>query len=172
MTEPTPSWRRDDGTRVRLYRDAGSIHATSRRETEESKSRRNYAAFSFDDGKSWTTPARTSFPDSCARSNAGTLPDGQVNVINNVLPLSPKGGGRPMLAISLSRDGLTFDRSILIRFVAPQQRYEGTAKSIGCQYPHSVVVGEHLWVIYSIHKEDIEVARIALSELYSQQSPD
>ena len=72
-----------------------------------------------------------------------------------------------MLAISLSRDGLRFDRSALIRFVAPEKRYEGKAKSIGFQYPHSVVVGGNLWVIYSVNKEDIEVARIPLAELYA-----
>jgi hypothetical protein len=167
MTEPTPTWRLDNGVWVRLYRDAGSVHARTREDIESSKSRRNYSAFSFDDGKTWTTPTRTSFPDACARSNAGRLPDGQVYVINNVLPLSTKKGGRSLLGISLSRDGLTFDRMAVIRFIAPAQRYEGKAKSKGYQYPHSVVVGEHLWVIYSVNKEDIEIAGIPLSRLYS-----
>ena len=166
LVEPNQPWRLADGTWVRLYRDAGSIHTKDVPETEESKSRRMYAAFSFDDGKTWTTPTRTSFPDTSARSNAGQLPDGQVYVINNPLPMSPKTGGRSLLAISLSRDGLTFDRMAVIRFVAPPLRYKGYAKTIGYQYPHSVVAGEHLWVIYSINKEDIEVARIPLAELY------
>jgi hypothetical protein len=133
-----------------MYRDGGSIHAQTLREEEASKARRNYVSFSFDDGKSWTTPTRTSFPDACARSNAGRLPDGQVYVINNILPISPKQGGRSLLAISLSRDGLLFDRVVALRFVAPQQRYEGRSKSIGYAYPHSVVVGENLWVLYKI----------------------
>ena len=76
-----------------------------------------------------------------------------------------------MLAISLSRDGLNFDRMAIIRFVAPPQRHKGKAKSIGYQYPHSVVVREHLWVIYSVNKEDMEVARIPLAELYSLVRP-
>ncbi len=167
MTEPTTTWQLESGTWVRLYRDVGSIHAKTKREVEVSKSRRNYATFSFDNGKTWTTPTRTSFPDSCARSNAGRLPDGQYYVINNLLPMSPKKGGRSMLAISLSRDGLEFDRSAVLRFVAPGLRYEGKAKSVGYQYPHSIVIGKYLWVIYSVNKEDIEVARILLSELYS-----
>jgi len=170
MAEPVPAWRLDDGTWVRLYRDSGSIHARTLREEEASKSRRNYVAFSFDNGKSWTMPTRTSFPDACARSNAGKLPDGQVYVINNVLPLPTKNGGRSLLAISLSRDGLTFDRMSVIRFVAPQQRYRGRSKSVGYAYPHSTVVGEHLWVIYSVNKEDIEIARIPLSNLYRIRS--
>ena len=165
MAEPAPAWQLADGTWVRLYRDSGSKHAKTLREKEASKSRRNYAAFSFNDGKSWTTPTRTSFPDACARSNAGKLPDGQVYVINNVLPLPTKKGGRSLLAISVSRDGLTFDRMAVIRFVAPDRHDDGRSKSIGYAYPHSASAGEHPWVIYSVNKEDIEIARIPLSEL-------
>ena len=56
----------------------------------------------------------------------------------------------------------------VIKFIAPTQRYEGNAKRAnGYQYPHSVVVGKYLWVIYSVNKEDIEVARIPVAELES-----
>ncbi len=167
MVEPTQPWRLDDGTWVRLFRDVGDGHATTRARVENSRSRRMYSAFSFDSGKTWTTPTRTNFPDACARANSGKLPDGQVYVINNAIPLSTKQGGRSMLGISLSRDGLTFDRMAVIHFVAPDKRYAGKAKSSGYQYPHSVIVGEYLWVIYSVNKEDIEAARIRLSELYA-----
>jgi hypothetical protein len=168
MTEPTQPWCLDDGTWVRLYRNQGTVHGKTRAEIEASRPRRHYASFSFDDGRTWTTPTLTDFPDTGARANAGRLPDGQFYVINNPLPMSARQGGRTMLAISLSRDGLDFDRMAIIRFVAPQQRYDGKSKGAnGYQYPHSVVVGEHLWIIYSVNKEDIEVARIPLSELYS-----
>ena len=76
-----------------------------------------------------------------------------------------------MLAISLSKDGLSFDRMAVIKFAAPPQRYEGKSKGAGgFQYPHSVVVGKHLWVIYSVNKEDVEVTRIPLAELYAIDS--
>lgn len=167
MTEPTQAWRLADGTWVRLYRNQGTIHGKSRSEIEASRPRRHYASFSFDDGKTWTVPTRTNFPDTGSRANAGRLPDGQYYVINNPLPMSARQGGRAMLAISLSRDGLVFDRMAVIRFVAPPTRYAGNAKGGGgYQYPHSVVVGESLWVIYSVNKEDMEVARIPLSQLY------
>lgn len=171
LVEAVPSYRAKDGTWVRLYRDAGLLGVPvpeegPRKELEASKSRRNYASYSFDKGKTWTVPTRTSFPDACARSNAGKLPDGQVYVINNLLPLSPKHGGRSLLGISLSRDGLNFDRAAVIRFFAPPMRHKGRAKSIGFQYPHSMVVGEDLWVMYSVNKEDIQVTRIPLEELY------
>lgn len=167
MTEPTQAWRLDSGTWVRLYRNQGTIHARSRAEIEESRPRRHYSAFSFDNGKTWTVPTRTNFPDTGSRANAGRLPDGQYYVINNPLPMSARQGGRSMLAISLSLDGLEFDRMAVIRFVAARTRYEGKAKGGGgYQYPHSVVVGDSLWVIYSVNKEDMEVARIPLSQLY------
>jgi hypothetical protein len=165
MTEPTPPWRLDDGTWVRLYRDQGTVLATTRAEIEASKRRRHYAAFSVDGGATWTLPTPTDFPDSCARANAGRLPDGRYYVINNPLTIPPTKGGRSMLSISLSDDGLHFDRTAILRFVAPPRRYEGKAKSIGYQYPHSIVVGDHLWVIYAVNKEDIELARIPLDEL-------
>jgi hypothetical protein len=166
LTEPVPSYRLDDGTWVRLYRDMGSKDAVTQKEKEDSKSRRNYASFSFDDGKTWTVPTRTGLPDACARSNAGKLPDEQVYVINNIIPMNPGGlGGRSMLAISLSRDGLNFDRTAIIRFISPPLRYKGLEKTIGYQYPHSVVAEDDLWVIYSVNKEDVEVTRIPLNVL-------
>ncbi|MBE0679811.1 MAG: exo-alpha-sialidase [Bacteroidales bacterium] len=170
MIEQVPSYRAKDGTWVRLYRDAGLIDVNipaegPKTELEESKSRRNYASYSYDNCTTWSVPSRTSFPDACAKSNAGKLPDGQVYVINNVLPLSTKDGGRSLLGISMSADGLNFDRVAVIRFIAPKMRYSGRAKSIGFQYPHSVVEGDSLWVIYSVNKEDIQVTRIPLSEL-------
>jgi hypothetical protein len=167
MTEPAQPWRLDNGAWVRLWRNQGSVHAQTRPEIEASRPRRHYASFSFDDGGTWTAPIRTNFPDTGARANAGRLPDGQYYVINNPLPMSSRQGGRAILAISLSRDGLLFDRMAVIRFAAPPQRYEGAAKGAnGYMYPHSLVVGKNLWVIYSINKEDIEIARIPLAELY------
>lgn len=165
MNEPCPPWRLADGTWVRLYREEGSVDAVDREEADRTRSRRNYAAFSFDEGRRWTTPTRTNFPDSCARANAGRLPDGQYYVISNILPMAPRPGGRAMLALSLSRDGLEFDRLLVLRFGPPPQRHEGRAKSLGYQYPHSVVRGDFLWVIYSVNKEDVEVARVPLAGL-------
>ena len=84
------------------------------------------------------------------------------DLAGDATPVLPDG---EVLAISLSRDGLTFDRMAVIRFVAPNTRYEGRSKAVGYAYPHSAIVGDHLWVIYSVNKEDIEIARTPLSEL-------
>jgi hypothetical protein len=167
LTEPVPSYQLNDGTWVRLYRDMGHKDAQTQQERESTKSRRNYASFSYDNGLTWSVPTRTGIPDACARSNAGKLPDGQVYVINNIIPMNPGGlGGRSMLAISLSKDGLVFDRVAIIRFIPPPMRYTGLEKTIGFQYPHSVVVEDHLWVIYSVNKEDVQITKIPLEEIY------
>jgi hypothetical protein len=167
LSEPVPSFEMEDGTWVRLFRDMGNKDARTQKEKEASKSRRLYASFSSDNGSTWTVPTRTSFPDACARANAGKLPDGQLYVINNLIPMNPGGlGGRSMLTISLSRDGRDFDRVAIIRFISPPIRYKGLEKSIGYQYPHSVVAGNNLWVIYSVNKEDVQLTRIPLEELY------
>lgn len=165
MGEPTVAWQTQYGFWVRMFRDSGLRGSRSLEEKERSKTRHNYVAYSYDGGKSWTRPVVSSFPDACARTNVGRLPNGNVYVINNLLPLSTKYGGRSMLALSLSRDGLIFDRAYLLRFVAPPQRFEGKAKSIGYQYPHSAVVGDNLLVLYSVNKEDVELATIPLKSL-------
>ena len=38
-------------------------------------------------------------------------------------------------------------------------------KAEGFQYPHSLVLGENLWVIYSVGKEDVQVTRIPINEI-------
>ena len=149
LCEPTPAWRLADGTWCRLYRDLeGSL--------------RNYAAFSEDDGRTWSPGRRTEFPDAGSRSTAGTLPDGRVYVVSNIRPER-----RDALAISLSADGLTFDRVALVRSGAPAMRYEGRWKCGGFQYPHATTMGKHLWVVYSVNKEDVEVTAIPLTALYA-----
>ena len=97
MTEPTQTWRLDDGTWVRLYRNQGTVHGTTRAEIEASRPRRHYAAFSFDDGKTWTAPTLTNFPDTGARANAGRLPDGQY-LRDQQSPADVEQAGRPQHA--------------------------------------------------------------------------
>jgi hypothetical protein len=75
--------------------------------------------------------------------------------------------GRDALAVSLSADGLTFDRVAAIRSGAPPMRYEGRWKCGGFQYPHTTTMGDYLWVIYSVNKEDVEVTAIPLTALHA-----
>ena len=44
---------------------------------------------------------------------------------------------------------------------------KGKAKGNGYAYPHSVVMGKKLWLIYSVNKEDIEICQLSIEELKS-----
>lgn len=150
LCEPTPAWQLDNGTWVKIYRDLG-----------KPVSHFNYASFSNDNGKKWSVATKTDFIDGCARANAGVLPDGRVYIVSNIDP----DGARDPLAISVSSDGLNFDKVSLIRNNAPEMRYKGRWKAVGFQYPHSLVLGDDLWVIYSVGKEDVQVSKIPISQL-------
>jgi hypothetical protein len=53
-----------------------------------------------------------------------------------------------------------------VRRDPPARRFEGRAKGSGSvQYPHAIEHNGSLWVIYSINKEDIEVAEIPIRGL-------
>lgn len=165
-TREPSAWRLDSGIWVKMYGETGRKDARNNRESEASKVRRNYVSFSFDEGVNWTIPTRTNFPDACGRSCSGKLPDGQVFVINAGWPMSNKYGGRTLQLISLSRDGLTFDRATAIQFRPPEPRNQGRSKREGYQ-AHAVAAGDYLVVMSSVNKEDIIITRIPLSALYA-----
>jgi hypothetical protein len=139
-------FQREDGTVVSLLRNSSSFL---------------YAATSRDQGRSWSTPMQTNFPDSTARFALGKLPDGTIYLINNP---GPKSFVRQLLAISTSRDGQEFDRSWIIRNEPTTMRFPGKNKLDGWQYPHAIVWKSFLYVIYSINKEDVAVTRIPLNQ--------
>jgi hypothetical protein len=118
-----------------------------------------YASVSRDNGKMWSVPQQTNFPDSMARINTGRLPDGRVYLINNP---GPGRMNRSLLTISLSDDGILFDRSWVIRGEPTTQRFKGKGKRDGWQYPSSMMWKNSLFVAYSVNKEDVAITRIAL----------
>lgn len=67
------------------------------------------------------------------------------------------------LVLSLSDDGVHWDRAFDVRDSCPPRRYPGRAKGPGYQYPGAVVVGSQLLVSYSVNKEDIAVSIIDVS---------
>ncbi len=149
-----PSWfRRSDGSMIMIFRD-------------DNRSRRLFASLSTNAGVSWSRPQKTGFADVAAKVRAGNLPDGEAYIINN--PNTNPNGVRIPLVISISRDGLLFDRSYTIRSEPTHMRFGGLNKSDGYSYPSSVIFGDSLYVAYSINKEDIAVSRIPLSRIEEQ----
>lgn len=143
-------FRRADGCAVMVFRD-------------EELSFRQLASESCDRGVSWTTPALTAMPDARAKQSAGNLPGGAAYLVN--APNSDRP--RLPLALTLSPDGRTFDRSFRLRGQGDLQplRFAGQYKRPGYHYPKSVVWNGALWVGYAANKEDVQVTRVPLSAL-------
>ncbi|MFW6163222.1 MAG: exo-alpha-sialidase [Planctomycetota bacterium] len=150
LCEPS-CYRRPDGAVVKLSRDL-------------EQSRRIYATVSRD-GRSFPPAVRTSIPDAPSKAVSGTLPDGRIYLVGN------QTFGRDPLVISLSTDGVVFDRATSIRHGAPAIRHRGRAKGRGFQYPSIVVAEGALWVIYSVGKEDVAVSHVPLAALARQADP-
>ena len=147
---------------MRLYRDEGA--------KDFLYSHCLYASLSRDGGKSWTKPVRTNIPDSPSRSSAGSLPDGRCYLVGNQVaePFSKrehKHYTRDPLVVSVSEDGVSFDRAAAIRTGAPGLRARGGGKGRGYQYPATVIVGDSLWVLYSVGEEDIAISCVPLDRL-------
>ncbi len=118
-----------------------------------------YASVSRDNGKTWSVPQQTNFPDSMARFSTGRLQDGRIYVINNP---GPDRMNRSLLTIALSDDGIVFNRAWIIRGEPTTQRFKGKGKRDGWQYPSSLVWKNSLFVTCSVNKEDVVITRIAL----------
>jgi len=143
-------FRRADGCAVMVFRD-------------EELSFRQLASESCDRGVSWTTPVLTLMPDARAKQSAGNLPGGTAYLVN--APNSDRP--RLPLAVTLSPNGKTFDRSFRLRGQGDLQplRFEGKYKRPGYHYPKSVVWNGALWVGYAANKEDVQVTRVPLPAL-------
>ena len=72
------------------------------------------------------------------------------------------------MTIALSNDGVLFDRAYAVRAEPTSMRFTGTNKMNGWQYPTAVVWKDHLYIAYSVNKEDEGVTRIALGELRNE----
>jgi len=118
--------------------------------------------WSTDDGLTWSEPEKTEFTDSSAKFHVGRLPDGRFYYVGNP---STEPWYRTLFVLSLSEDGEDWTMSYILRNEETAPFFEGTYKDHGYQYPHSMVLGDYLYIAYSVNKEDIEVLRVSLGQL-------
>lgn len=142
-------YQTDDGVLHMLLRNTGKDHR-----------RRLWLSESRDDGAAWSEPVETEFSDTDSKFHLGRLPDGRFYCVGN-----PIGGGRTPLVLSLSHDGIRFDRHVILGEGSYTQRRPGRWKGGEYGYPHTLVHDGFLYVIVSRQKEAVEVLRVALSEL-------
>ena len=124
---------------------------------------RLWASFSFDDGETWSLPEPTDFTDNRTKFFLGQLPDGRYYHIGTPDPFPPRI--RQVLALSLSRDGLSYDQHLLLENRQFKGRYPGLDKNGIYGYPTALVWNGTLYVTCSINKEMIAVMHVSLSDI-------
>ncbi|MFC2126014.1 exo-alpha-sialidase [Bacteroidota bacterium] len=149
MCERTKAVILANGNYLRMYRDC-------------SRRLRNYVQISEDSGATWDLARSTNIPDSNSKTYLGMFQDSTIYMINNAVDELWR---RDPLSISILNNRNEFDWVGNIKYDAPKVRFEGAHKGPGFQYPSAVTTEKYLWVIYSVGKEDIEVARVPLSSL-------
>jgi predicted neuraminidase len=142
-------YQTDDGVLHMLLRNTGKTNARCLWLTE-----------SRDNGATWSAPVETEFSDTNAKFHFGRLPDKRFYYVGN-----PVGRDRTPLVLSLSRDGVMFDRHFILGDTHYEQRKPGHAKGGQYGYPHTLIHDGYLYVIVSRRKEAVEVLRVSLAEL-------
>ncbi len=115
-------------------------------------------------GALWLPAVETNVQDAPSLSFAGNLPDGTCYMIGNHVEHTGSEQVRDPLTIALSDDGVYFDRAFAVRTTPYPKNYESVSR-VGCQYPNAIVDDGYLWVVYSVHAQDIAISKIALTEL-------
>jgi len=134
-------WVLPDGNLLALFRDnAGSGYL--------------YRAFSTDLGRSWTGPVRTDFTDARSKFNGLQLSDGRYILVSN-----PNPEKRDPLALSISDDGIVFDR---MGYLLGGRRID---------YPHVIEHEDYVLIAFSGGKQSVEILKIRLDELDNIKMP-
>lgn len=122
---------------------------------------------SCDNGATWSEPRLTDFTDCGSKMQFGRLPDGRYFALSCPDPNVPESSlRRTPLVLAVSSDGNVFDRHFLLGDEpdAPL-RYPGAYKHGRYGYAYAQVVKDHLVVINSVGKEDIECHVFSLRDL-------
>lgn len=126
--------------------------------------KKRWVTLSHDGGKTWEHPTQPeSLVTGMGKVWGQRTPDGRYILIYN-----PHLENRWPLAMLTSDDGLTFRHPQAIHGPLPAKRYDGHAKSVGASYHRGLSKWNNdgswpdnaLWMVYSLNKEDICVARI------------
>ena len=128
---------------------------------------------SFPNGKGgWSKPYPTDIPDAPSRAQAQQLPDGRVIMIGNQIAPRFDDGlylSRDPLTLSVSPDGKCFDRVFAVRTGSTNgPRFDGVtgrARGTAYGYPSMIIHDGMVYVLYSIHKEDMAISSFPLDSI-------
>lgn len=107
-----------------------------------------FRSFSSDNGRTWSKPVRTNFPDARSKFSQTRLKDGRYVVVSNANPAK-----RDPLVISISNDGVVFDKMI----------YLTGGRHI--DYPHVIEHDGYLLIAFAGEKQSVEVMKVRLTDL-------
>jgi hypothetical protein len=153
----------DDWTSVPVVRGAGGDVALKAEEPmwwtlpngnlaaffrDNSVSHYIYRAFSTDNGRTWSAPVQTDFPDARSKLHGIRLTDGRYVLVSNSNPAK-----RDPMTIAVSADGLVFTK--LFYIVGGRH----------IDYPQVMQHGDYLYVAHSGAKMSVEIERIRIADL-------
>ena len=108
-----------------------------------------YRSFSTDNGRTWSRPVQTNFPDARSKFNGLRLSDGRYILVSN-----PNPEQRDPLSLAISDDGMVFHT----------MGYLTGGRHI--DYPHVIEHDGYLYVVFAGSiKQMIEVLKIRISDL-------
>lgn len=113
-----------------------------------------YRAISTDDGRTWSEPVKSNFPDATSKISGLRLRDGRYVLVSN-----PKPRKRDPLVISVSDDGLVFTKMLYL------------VGGRHVDYPHMIEHDGHLFIAFAGGKQSIEVLKVRLADVDAIKMP-
>ncbi len=141
-----------DGRVLGLFRDNGG-------------SKRLYRALSNDNGRTWSEPTITNFPDATSKFFTLRTSRGYYVLVSNANPAPQQ---RIPLCLSVSGDGITYTRMARLPIPTAPQDFRprtGARKAAGFQYPHAIEKDGHIQVIYSRDMKTVETVQVSLDAI-------
>lgn len=134
---------------------------------DNSKSGRLLRSFSTDNGRTWSAPVRTNFPDATSKFHGLQTSRRYWVMASNTDPKQ-----RDPLCLSVSVDGMVFRHMFRLPIPARLEGVRwvdgsrhGTTRYESVQYPHVIERDGAIFVAYSRKKQTVEVVRVHLDEV-------
>jgi hypothetical protein len=113
-----------------------------------------FRAFSTDNGRTWSKPVRTNFPDATSKFIGLRLKDGRYVLVSNSNPKK-----RDPLTIAVSDDGLVFNK---MGYLVGDRHID---------YPHMIEQDGYIYVAFGGAKQTVEVLKIKITDLNDLEMP-
>lgn len=107
-----------------------------------------FRSFSIDDGRTWSKPVKTNFPDATSKISGLRLSDGRYVLVSN-----PNPKKRDPLTLAISDDGLVFTKML---YLVGDRHID---------YPHVMEHEGCLFIAFAGGKQTVEVLKVKLADV-------